>query len=165
MFSHVRCATHVFFLTDWCSKVAREIFRSMQHLRNLLRRRRNRSRRTGRVLEALYWKPWSPSELSSRLKPLDAKGLAALLAGRPAGVMTRHRLSIDTPEQIPDLIGVEHRRYLDHTGLQLHRGIGDLMRYAALNQGADDLASFGGFCAPVALAGWAEGDSRDGRSL
>lgn len=99
--------------------------------------------RTG--LEALYWKPWSPSELSSRLKPLDAKGLAALLAGRPAGVMTRHRLSIDTPEQIPDLIGVEHRRYLDHTGLQLHRGIGDLMRYAALNQGADDLASFGDF--------------------
>jgi hypothetical protein len=29
--------------------------------------------------------------------------------------------------------------------LQLHRGIGDLMRYAALNQGGDDLANFGGF--------------------
>jgi Di-haem oxidoreductase, putative peroxidase len=52
---------------------------------------------------------------------------------------------VDTPLEIPDLIGVEHRTYLDHTGLQLHRGIGDLMRYAALNQGGDDLASFAGF--------------------
>jgi hypothetical protein len=98
-----------------------------------------------RLLEALYWKPWAPSEVSSKLKPLDAKDLAALLAGRPAGVLTRHRLSLDTPVQIPDLIGVEHRAYLDHTGLQLHRSIGDLMRYAALNQGGDDFASFAGF--------------------
>lgn len=97
------------------------------------------------LLESLYTKPWAASELSSRLHVLDAKGLAALLAGRPPGVLTRHRLSIDTPLEVPDLIGVEHRKYLDHTGLQLHRGIGDLMRYAALNQGGDDLASFGGF--------------------
>lgn len=96
------------------------------------------------LLEELYWKPWAPFELSSRLKVLDAKSLAALLGGRPQGVMTRHRLSLETPLEIPDLIGVEHRAYLDHTGLQLHRGIGDLMRYAALNQGADDLASFAG---------------------
>lgn len=98
-----------------------------------------------RLLESLYWKPWAASELSSKLKLLDAKGTAALFAGRPAGVMTRHRLSLRTPLEIPDLIGVEHRAYLDHTGLQLHRGIGDLMRYAALNQGGDDLASFAGF--------------------
>ncbi len=97
------------------------------------------------VLESLYAKPWKPSELPSRLKPLDAKGLAALLAGRPPGVITRHRLGLEAPLEVPDLIGVEHRKYLDHTGLQLHRGIADLMRYAALNQGGDDLASFGGF--------------------
>jgi hypothetical protein len=46
---------------------------------------------------------------------------------------------------VPDLIGVKERRYLDATGLQQHRSIVDLMRYAALNQGADDLASFDGF--------------------
>jgi hypothetical protein len=46
---------------------------------------------------------------------------------------------------VPDLIGVKDRRYLDATGLQPHRSIVDLMRYAALNQGADDLASFAGF--------------------
>ncbi len=97
------------------------------------------------LMEFLYWKPWAPNELSARLKSLDANGLAGLLSKRPLGVMTRHRLSIATPLEIPDLIGVKHRAYLDHTGLQLHRNIGDLMRYAALNQGGDDFANFGGF--------------------
>ena len=97
------------------------------------------------LMEELYWKPWAPLELLSRLKPLDSANLAALFSGRPLGVMTRHRLSLDTPVQIPDLIGVRDRAYLDHTGLQLHRDIGDLMRYAALNQGGDDFANFGGF--------------------
>ena len=40
--------------------------------------------------------------------------------------------------QVPDLIGVKDRRFLDHTGLQLHRSIGDLMRYAAMNRGIMD---------------------------
>src|SRR3954471_10637472 len=34
--------------------------------------------------------------------------------------------------KIPDLIGVKDRKYIDHTATHLHRGIGDLMRYAAL---------------------------------
>jgi hypothetical protein len=46
---------------------------------------------------------------------------------------------------VPDLIGVKERHYLDRTGLQQQRSIVDLMRYAALNQGVDNLASFGGF--------------------
>lgn len=33
----------------------------------------------------------------------------------------------------------------DLFGLQLHRSIADMMRYAALNQGADNLASYSGF--------------------
>ncbi len=63
----------------------------------------------------------------------------------PPGVLTRHRASLFFPVQVPDLIGVKHRLYLDRTGLQQHRSIVDLMRYAALNQGADALASFDGF--------------------
>jgi hypothetical protein len=41
--------------------------------------------------------------------------------------------------QIPDLIGVKDRRYLDRTGLELHRDISDFMRYSAMNQLMDSL--------------------------
>ena len=47
--------------------------------------------------------------------------------------------------QIPDLIGLRDRRYLDHTGVVEQRSIGDLMRYAALNQDTKDLGRYGGF--------------------
>jgi hypothetical protein len=63
----------------------------------------------------------------------------------PPGVFLRHRSSVFAPTQLPDLIGIKDRRYLDKTGLQQHRGIVDLMRYAALNQGADDLGDYNGF--------------------
>jgi hypothetical protein len=63
----------------------------------------------------------------------------------PPGVLARQRSSILYPPAISDLIGVKDIHYLDRSGLVRHRGIGDLMRYAAMNQGADMLASFGGF--------------------
>jgi len=63
----------------------------------------------------------------------------------PAGVDPRGGSSVFHPIQLPDLIGVKDRLYLDHTGLQQHRSIADMMRYAALNQGADSLGSYGGF--------------------
>ena len=47
--------------------------------------------------------------------------------------------------QVPDLIGVKERRYLDHTGFVRHRSIGDLMRYAALNQDVGILVRYGDF--------------------
>ena len=46
--------------------------------------------------------------------------------------MARFNGSILYPTKIPDLIGIEDRKYIDHTGTHRHRGIGDLMRYAAL---------------------------------
>ena len=66
-------------------------------------------------------------------------------AAIPPGVIARHGTSPLYPPKVPDLIGVKERKYLDHTGLQLHRSIADMMRYGALNQGADMLASYGGF--------------------
>ena len=63
----------------------------------------------------------------------------------PPGVLARQGTSPHWPAQVPDLIGLKDRKYLDHTGLVRHRSIVDLMRYSALNQGADDLASYGGF--------------------
>jgi hypothetical protein len=35
--------------------------------------------------------------------------------------------------------------YLDATGLARHRSIGDIMRYAIINEGLDTLAHFGDF--------------------
>jgi hypothetical protein len=71
--------------------------------------------------------------------------ISEILQTIPPGVISRHRASTFTPVQVPDLIGVKDRHYLDRTGLQQHRSTVDLMRYAALNQGADNLASFEGF--------------------
>ena len=52
----------------------------------------------------------------------------------PPGVTARANTSMILPPQIPDLIGVRQRRFLDHTGLIRQRGIGDLMRYSSLAQ-------------------------------
>jgi hypothetical protein len=50
-----------------------------------------------------------------------------------------------TPIKIPDLFDIKDRKYFDATGLVRHRDLGDLMRYAALNQDGDFLARHGNF--------------------
>lgn len=99
-----------------------------------------------RLLErALYAAPWVPSDPSAKLDRESISDIASTHQPIPPGVLARHRTSPFFPVQVPDLIGVKDRHYLDRTGLQQNRGIVDLMRYAALNQGGDDLASFNGF--------------------
>jgi Di-haem oxidoreductase, putative peroxidase len=93
----------------------------------------------------LFAAPWV---LPDPLKPVDALTFDELVSAHeamPAGVLGRHRANLFYPIQVPDLIGVKDRHYLDHTGLQKQRSTADLMRYAAFNQGADDLASYDGF--------------------
>jgi len=93
----------------------------------------------------LYRTPWlNPDPLAAQ-DGLTSDEFAAFLNLIPPSVIARHRLRPDEPVQIPDLIGVQGRHYLDRSGLQRHRDIADLMRYAALNQGADFLASAGGW--------------------
>jgi hypothetical protein len=70
---------------------------------------------------------------------------ASVIDATPPGVDPRGGSSVFGPVQLPDLIGVKDRLYLDHTGLQQHRSIVDMMRYAALNQGADNLGNYDGF--------------------
>ncbi len=94
---------------------------------------------------ALFAGLWERRDPLARLPEMSIEEIALLHEGIPPGVISRHRSSPFYPVQVPDLIGVKDRRYLDHTGLQLHRSIVDMMRYAALNQGADALASFNGF--------------------
>jgi hypothetical protein len=64
------------------------------------------------------------------------------------GTRTRMGASLHSPVQIPDLIDVKDRKYLDHTGLVQQRTIADLMRYAATNQGdgyIQSLSQYGDF--------------------
>jgi hypothetical protein len=93
----------------------------------------------------LFAAPWLRPDPQTGLAQWSLSDITGKHYAIPPGVLARHRSSADYPVQIPDLIGIKERKYLDRTGLQLHRNIADLMRYAALNQGADDLADFAGF--------------------
>ena len=99
----------------------------------------------GAVQQQLFGTPWLKPDPQASLLSMSVDEIAAVHEPIPPGVMARHRSSPFYPVQVPDLIGVKDRRYLDRSGLQQHRGIADLMRYAALNQGGDDLASYNGF--------------------
>ena len=97
------------------------------------------------ILVATFGAPWIKPDPLASSESMTAEEIAAASAAIPAGIIGRQGTSLLYPAQTPDLIGVRERRYLDHTGLQQHRSIVDLMRYAALNQGADVLASYAGF--------------------
>ena len=89
--------------------------------------------------------PWLQPFAQPDYSVMSVEEIAATHAAIPAGVFARQGTSVLSPPHIPDLIGIRARHYLDSTGLQQHRGILDLMRYAALNQGADRLANYDGF--------------------
>lgn len=94
---------------------------------------------------SLFDTPWIPSDRHAILSKTSIDEISSFHEAIPPGVMARHRSSPFSPPSIPDLIGVNERKYLDRTGLVRHRSIGDFMRYAAMNQGADDFASYDGF--------------------
>ena len=94
---------------------------------------------------SLYAVPWLRPDPLASLGRMSVDDIALPHDAIPPGVMDRHGTNPFYPVQVPDLIGVKDRHYLDRTGLQQHRGIVDLMRYAALNQGGDDLSNFDGF--------------------
>jgi hypothetical protein len=97
------------------------------------------------IYRTLSGAPWLKPDPADEANTLSVEELAAEFDAAPAGVLVRHRSSMNYPTAIPDLIGVKDRRYLDRTGLVQHRGIGDLMRYAALNNEMDFLSKFGDF--------------------
>jgi hypothetical protein len=111
-------------------------------LAQLLRARRFRD-------EALWAAPWLSPDPQTRIGQMSIDELAAEMESVPPGVMSRHRASLLYPVQVPDLVGVKDRHYLDRTGLVLQRSIGDVMRYAAMNRGAfdggDSIANHNGF--------------------
>ncbi|MCG3160822.1 MAG: hypothetical protein JMDDDDMK_01897 [Acidobacteria bacterium] len=95
--------------------------------------------------QSFFGAPWIKPDPLAGLEQVSLDQIAEWHAAIPSGVIGRHGTNPLYPAQIPNLIGVKDQKYLDHTGLQLHRSVGDLMRYSALNQGADRLSSYGGF--------------------
>jgi hypothetical protein len=87
--------------------------------------------------------PWIENDPNRRAQTMSLEELLEAGDAIPPGVTARSHTSMLLPPQIPDLIGVKDRRFLDHTGLVLHRDIGDLMRYTALVQDAIGLARYG----------------------
>jgi hypothetical protein len=93
----------------------------------------------------LFTTPWVQPDPLANLDALSLDSIAARHDAIPPGVVARHGTGPLSPAQVPDLIGVKDHHYLDRTGLEQHRGIIDLMRYAALNQGGYALSNFDGF--------------------
>jgi hypothetical protein len=98
-----------------------------------------------RVARILFAAPWVRSNPDSQLERMSLDQIASVHEAIPPGAISRFGTSPFYPPQVPDLIGVKDRRYLDHTGLMRHRTVEDLMRYSAINQGGDVLDRFGDF--------------------
>src|SRR5262245_39320775 len=99
-----------------------------------------------RFLElSLYGAPWLRPDPQSDLAKKSVEDIASAHEQVPPGVLARHGTGVWSPVQVPDLIGLKDRKYFDRTGLVRHRDIGDVMRYAALNQDADRFALHGDF--------------------
>jgi len=99
----------------------------------------------GMRLYRAYGVPWRKDDPNERLKGFTQADYEMYdLAFRAGGGIARWNGSLLYPAKIPDLIGIRHRKYIDHTATHLHRDIGDLMRYAALVSYADT-ADFGAY--------------------
>ena len=87
----------------------------------------------GMWLYQAYGVPWKKDDVHERAKTMtEAEYNLWINSAVRGGGVPRWNGSPYYPAKIPDLIGIKDRKYIDHTATHLHRGIGDLMRYAAL---------------------------------
>ena len=92
----------------------------------------------GMRLYRAYGVPWAKDDVHERMKTMTPGDFVPWsVASDRGGAVPRWNGSLFYPTKVPDLIGVKERRYLDATATHLHRGIGDLMRYAALVSSAE----------------------------
>jgi hypothetical protein len=88
--------------------------------------------------------PWVMSKEEFEKTYTKEQLIRIMEAERPS-VFARQGTSPFHPVRIPSLVGIQDIKYLDATGLVRHRSIGDIMRYAIINQGLDTLAYYGDF--------------------
>ena len=92
----------------------------------------------GMWLYRAFGMPWKSDDINAQLKTTTQAEYDALVAaGLRAGALPRWNGSLHYPAKVPDLIGIKDRKYIDHTATHLNRGVGDIMRYAALVSYAD----------------------------
>ncbi len=84
--------------------------------------------------------PWVENDIHESLKSMTPDDQRALNSN--AGVVARFNGSPFFPTKVPDLIGIQDRKYLDHTATHQLRNITDVMRYIALIS-CCDLGDFG----------------------
>jgi mono/diheme cytochrome c family protein len=89
--------------------------------------------------------PWIDHPSQTMLDTIGIQRLADHFAAIPAGVHTRQGTNPLYPAMVPDLRGFREMRFFDASGVNQQRSIGDLMRYAALNQFIDLLNRYGDF--------------------
>lgn len=98
-----------------------------------------------RWLYQAYGVPWRSDDVHQKLKTFTQDQYEELdTAFRSSGGIARWNGSLYYPAKVPNLIGIRDRKYIDHTATHLHRGIGDLIRYAALVSFAE-AADFGSY--------------------
>lgn len=97
------------------------------------------------LFKLLWSVPWLSPDPVEAVLVLPGRKQAEIAASMPPGVLPRIARSFTHPVQIPSLIGVKDRRYLDWTGLRQHRDTGDLMRYASFTADMDALIQYGDF--------------------
>jgi hypothetical protein len=92
---------------------------------------------------ALTAVPWLDPDPSWQIERMSLEEILKCQEAIPTGVIRRGGTSFSFPPKIPDLIGLKDWRYFDNTGYVRHRSIGDVMRYAALVQGAECFDRYG----------------------
>src|SRR4051794_22952254 len=94
----------------------------------------------GMWLYSAFGVPWLKDDVNARLRDMSPEEFSNLFAaGLRGGAIPRWNGSLYFPTKVPDLIGIKDRKYIDHTGTHLNRGIGDVMRYAALVSTAETI--------------------------
>jgi hypothetical protein len=98
------------------------------------------------AMRGVFEAPWVKNETQDRLKKMTVDDWLDNF-GTCTGALYRQGTAYGYAVSVPDLFNLQKRKYFDRTGLLQHRDIGDLMRYAALNQNMDLLDDYNGFTA------------------
>ena len=87
--------------------------------------------------------PWIANDIHEQIKTMGSPAFGPIfLASVGPNLTPRWNGSIFYPAKIPDLIVLKGQKYIDHTGTHKLRGVGDIMRYAALVS-FSDISDFG----------------------
>jgi hypothetical protein len=87
--------------------------------------------------------PWIDNDVHEQIKTMERPAFSRIfIASVGPNLAPRWNGSIFYPPKIPDLIALKGQKYIDHTGTHKLRGLGDIMRYAALVS-YSDIGDFG----------------------